>query len=289
MTALRQKLIDELDLRGFASGTKKNYVGAIYRLARHFRRSPDEITDDEIKQYLLHLLRERHFSASTLTIIVSALRFFFRHVLDRPTRAVEETLPRMQKRTTRPRIYSPEEIERLLNVKGLNPKHRALLMTIYAGGLRVSEVCRLKPTDIISSRMQIRIAQGKGHKDRYTVLSPRLLEELRNYWRLYRPSTWLFSGEPDFTRPLTTRTAQRIFDRAVNQAHLPNYGGIHSLRHSFATHLLEAGVDLAALQRLLGHNNLATTAKYLHVRQERLAQIKSPLDLIEFASLRPQT
>ena len=288
MTALRQKLTDELDLRGFSTNTKQNYVGAVYRLARHFKRSPDLVTDDELKRYLLHLIRDQNFSHSTLTVTVSAFRFFFKHVLGRSTEALEGVLPRMRKQTVRPRVYSPEEIERLLNAEGLNPKHRVLLMTTYAAGLRVSEVCGLKVEDINSARMQIRVTQGKGGKDRYTILSARLLVELRTYWRLVRPTLWLFPSSQYPGTPLTIKTVQAVFEQAVSRAKLPDHHGIHSLRHSFATHLLEGGVDLPVLQRLLGHSNLATTAKYLHVRQERLAQVKSPLDLIEFDSLRRQ-
>jgi site-specific recombinase XerD len=285
MTALRQKLIDELDLRGLSINTKDNYVGAVYRLARHHGRSPDQLSDQEVQQYLLHLIRDQHRSRSTMIVITSALRFFYGHVLHRSTTALDEALPRMRKQIVRPRVYSPEEIEKLLNVEGLNPKHRVLLMTTYAAGLRVSEVCRLKLEDIISARMQIRVSQGKGGKDRYTILSARLLTELRAYWRLVRPTLWLFPSSRIPGAPLTTDSAQFIFYRAVRLAKLPNHQGIHSLRHSFATHLLEAGVDLVVLQRLLGHSNLATTARYLHVRQERLALLKSPLDLIEFTSL----
>jgi len=285
MTALRQKLINELDLRGFALNTKENYVGAVYRLARHYGRSPDQLSDEELKRYLLHLIREQNRSRSTLIVTVSALRFFYGQVLGRSLTALDEALPRMRKPTVRPRVYSPEEIERLLSVQRLNPKHRVLLMTTYAAGLRVSEVCRLKLEDIISSRMQIRVTQGKGGKDRYTILSARLLAELRAYWRLVRPTVWLFPSSHYPGAPLTSDAAQFVFYRAVRLAQLPNHQGIHSLRHSFATHLLEAGVDLPVLQRLLGHSNLATTAKYLHIRQERLALVKSPLDLIEFTSL----
>lgn len=288
MTALRQKLVDELDLRGFALNTKDSYVGAVYRLARHFKKSPDLISDDQLKEYLLHLIRDQQRSHGTMSVVTSALRFFYGHVLHRSTAAVEEALPRVRKKTIRPRVYSPEEIERLLSVECLNPKHRALLMTTYAAGLRVSEVCHLRVADINSARMQIRVNQGKGGKDRYTILSARLLAELRAYWRLVRSPVWLFPSSFFPDRPLTVATAQKVFDRAVELAKLPDHGGIHSLRHSFATHLLEAGVDLPVLQRLLGHSNLATTARYLHVRQERLALLKSPLDLIEFTSLCPQ-
>lgn len=289
MTALRQKFIDELDLRGLSPNSKVNYVGVVYRLARHYRRPPDQLSDEELKQYLLFLIRNRNHSSSTMTVTVSALRFFYGHVLHRSTEAIEDSLPRPRKQTTLPRIYSPEEIERMLNAEGLNHKHRLLLMTTYAAGLRVSEVCRLQPEDVVSSRMQIRVVQGKGRKDRYTVLSAKLLHELRAYWRLYRPTLWLFPTQRDLAKPITTRTAERVFDRAAGLAGLPTHNGIHSLRHSFATHLLEAGIDLPALQRLLGHGSLATTARYLHVRRERLEQLKSPLDLIEFTSLCPKS
>jgi site-specific recombinase XerD len=270
MTTLRQRLLDELQLRGLALTSQNNYVGVIYRLARHYRKPPDRITDGELKAYLLHLIRDRQLAAPTLVLAVSALRFFYRHVLNRPLADLEAALPRMRKRTVRPRIYSPAEVGRLLAAERLCLKHRALLMTTYAAGLRVSEVCHLKPGDLMTARMQIRVEQGKGHKDRYTMLSPKLLVVLRDYWRAHRPGTWLFPGAPDRERPLTTRSAERIFNRAARLAGLPNHGGIHALRHSFATHLLEAGVDVATLQRLLGHNHLATTATYLHLRRERL-------------------
>lgn len=288
MTTLRQKLINELDLRGCSPSTKDNYVGAVYRLARHYKRPPDQLSDEELKQYLLHLINDQKHSVSTMTVTVSALRFFYRHTLARSTAAIEEALPRMRKKTILPRIFSPQEIELILSVQELCPKHRVLLMTTYAAGLRVSELCKLKPEDIVSSRMQIRIVQGKGRKDRYTILSARLLEELRAYWKIYRPALWLFPTQRDPAKHITSRTAERVFNRAATLAGLPNHEGIHSLRHSFATHLLEAGVDLPVLQRLLGHRSLATTSLYLHVRQERLAQLKSPLDLIEFTSLCPK-
>ena len=278
-----------MELRGFAAASQDNYTSVIQRLARHHRKPPDQITDDELRAYLLHLIRDRKFAASTMVVTVSALRFFYRHVLHRPLADIQDALPRMRKRTVRPRIYSREEVGRLLTADGLCLKHRALLMTTYAAGLRVSEVCRLKPADIMSARMQIRVEQGKGHKDRYTMLSPRLLEALRGYWRTYRPTMWLFPGEPDCTKPLTARTAERAFDKAVRLAGLPHHGGIHALRHSFATHLLEAGVDVVSLQRLLGHSNLATTATYLHLRRERLEQLKSPLDLIALKAVQTPT
>jgi site-specific recombinase XerD len=286
MTTLRQKLIDEIQLRGFSPHPQDSYVRWVAGLAQFHHRSPDQIVDDEIKAYLLHLLRFRKLAVSSLIVAVSALRFFFGHVLHRPTQAIEEALPRMKKPVLRPKVYSVQELERLLGWPQLNRKHRALFMTTYAAGLRVSEVCQLRLADLLSDRHQIHVVQGKGQKDRYTLLSPKLLEELRGYWRLYRPKDWLFPSQVHPERHITESAVQRAFTEAVARAGLPERGGIHSLRHSFATHLLEAGVDPLTLQRLLGHSSLRTTTTYLHVRQERLAQISSALDLIDFSVTR---
>ena len=282
MTPLRQKLIDEIQLRGFSPNTQDSYVRSVAGLAQFYHRSPDKLSDDEIKHYLLHLLRVKKLAVSSLIVAVSALRFFFGKVLSRPTEAIEKALPAMKKPVLRPRVYSVQELERLFGGPDLNPKHRALLMTTYAAGLRVSEVCQLRIPDLLSDRQQIRVVQGKGQKDRYTVFSPRLQEELRRYWRLYRPQNWLFPSKVYPDRHMTKEGVERAFAAAVEKAGLPDRGGPHSLRHSFATHLLEAGVDPLTLQRLLGHSSLRTTTTYLHVRQERLAQISSALDLIDF-------
>jgi site-specific recombinase XerD len=286
MTTLRQKLIDEIQLRGFSIHTQDSYVRCVAGLARFYHRSPDQIGDDEIKTYLLHLLRIKKLAVSSLIVTVSALRFFFGQVLHRPTVAVEQALPRMKKPVLRPRVYSVQELEQLLGCPKLNRKHRALFMTMYAAGLRVSEACQLRPADLLSDRHQIRVVQGKGKKDRYTLLSPRLLEELRAYWRLYRPKDWLFPSTLFPDRPITREAVERAFTMAVERAGLPDRGGPHCLRHSFATHLLEAGVDPLTLQRLLGHSSLRTTTTYLHVRQERLEHISSALDLIDFGRAR---
>ena len=286
MTPLRQKLIDEIQLRGFSIHTQDSYVRCVTGLARFHHRSPDQIVDDEIKAYLLHLLRIRKLAVSSIIVAVSALRFFFGQVLHRPTKAIEEALPRMKKPVLRPKVYSVQELERLLGWPELNRKHRAVFMTTYAAGLRVSEVCQLRIADLHSDRHQIHVVQGKGKKDRYTLLAPRLLDELRGYWRLYRPKDWLFPSKVYPDRHITEAAVQRAFTEAVARAGLPDRGGIHSLRHSFATHLLEAGVDPLTLQRLLGHSSLRTTTTYLHVRQERLEHISSALDLIDFSRAR---
>jgi site-specific recombinase XerD len=286
MTPLRQQLIDEIQLRGFSPNTQDSYVRSVAGLAQFYKRSPDQIHDEEIKVYLLHLLRIKKLAVSSIIVAVSALRFFFGQVLHRPTEAIEKALPTMKKPILRPRVYSEPQLVQLFGCPDLNPKHRALFMTAYAAGLRVSELCQLRIPDLLSDRGQIRVVQGKGKKDRYTLFSPRLQGELRAYWRLYRPTEWLFPSciYPD--RPITETAVQRAFTQTVQRAGLPERGGIHSLRHSFATHLLEGGVDPLTLQRLLGHSRLSTTTTYLHVRQERLAHISSALDLIDFSRAR---
>jgi integrase/recombinase XerD len=241
---------------------------------------PEKICDREITDYLLHLHVEKKLSASTLNVAVSGLRFFYGHVLDRSIADVEKALPRPQQPKQYARVYSLEEIKKLLTLGCTNLKHRVFLMTVYGAGLRLNEACHLQPQDIESSRMMIRINRGKGEKDRYSILSPCLLKELRVYWKVCRPRHWLFPSSWDPNRPMVDGTAQRMFYAALARCGLPNKGGIHALRHSFATHLLEAGVDVTVLKSLLGHRSLQTTTNYLHVSGERLAQIKSPLEFL---------
>jgi site-specific recombinase XerD len=263
--------------------TQEAYVRAVRDLAKHYHRSPDLVTDDEIKDYLAHLVQVRQLSPSSVNVAVSGMRCFYDLVMKRECEHLGRVLPRSNKAIRRPRVYSIEELERLFVQGAVHPKHRTFLMTVYGGGLRVSEACRLKPGHIDSQRMQIRVEDGKGRKDRYTLLSPVLLNQLRDYHRMFCPKEWLFFGR-DPNQPLPTATAQKIFYNAQERAGLPDRGGIHSLRHSFATHLLESSVEITIVQRLLGHTSLSTTSVYLHVRQERLAQIQSPLQLLQLAS-----
>lgn len=285
MSTLRQRLIQELVLRGCSPRTQEAYVSAVYQLAKYYRRSPDQLSDQQIKDYLLYLAQRKKLSASSRNQATSALRFFYAKGLGRCVDQVARVLPRVRQQIRRPQVFASGELERLFTIGCPHPRHRAFLMTVYGAGLRLNEACHLKPEDILSERQQIRVVQGKGNKDRYTLLSPRLLEELRGYWKCCRPQGWLFPASRNPQAPMIDTTGQRIFYKAVERAGLPDKGGIHCLRHSFATHLLEAGVEITIVQRLLGHSSLSTTSTYLHVRQERLAQIAGPLQLLDLSRL----
>jgi integrase/recombinase XerD len=285
MTTLRQQFIRELVIRGTSPRTQESYVAAVYGLAKHYHQAPDQISDEQIKDYMFYLASERKLAASSLNVTVCALRSFYQLVLHRPMEPLKLTLPWVARAVRRPQVFATEELERLFTVGCPNPKHRAFLMTVYGGGLRLMEACHLQPVHIDSARMQIRVVEGKGRKDRYTLLSPRLLSELRSYWQTFRPGPWLFFGR-DRQSPLSDGTGQKVFEHAVRRAGLPRKGGIHSLRHSFATHLLEAGVEIPVVQRLLGHSSISTTVNYLHVRRERLAEIQSPLQLLDLDGVR---
>lgn len=271
MTPLRRQLVTALTLKRYSPKTHEAYIGAVAGLVRYYGRSPDAIGNEEIKDYLLHLHHERRLSASTLNVAVSGLRFFYSLVLDRSIAEVEKALPRPRKPRRYARVYSRQEIGLLLSRGCTQLKHRVFLMTVYGAGLRLNEACRLKAADIESDRMMIRVNQGKGAKDRYSILSPWLLEELRRYWQLCRPRTWLFSSSHDPQRALIDRSAQKMFYSALERCGLPNRGGIHCLRHSFATHLLESGVEITVIKMLMGHRSLKTTSNYLHVSGERLS------------------
>lgn len=275
MTPLRQQMIRELELQRKSTHTIEAYVTAVAQLAQHYNRSPDRISREEVRDYLHHLITQRKLACSSCNLKLAAITFFYRHVLGQHDFSLRIT----SKRSGRlPEPLSRREIARLLEVTD-NRKHRVLLMTAYAAGLRASELVHLQVQDIHSDRLLIRVNQGKGRKDRYTLLSQRLLQELRDYWREHRPDPWLFLNQQR-TGPITRGTAHQVFATAKRRAGIERGQGIHALRHSFATHLMEAGVDLPTLQRLLGHSNLATTARYLHVTSKHLGRANSPLDLL---------
>jgi integrase/recombinase XerD len=275
MTPLRQRFIDDLRLRNYARRTIDTYVSRIAHFAKHFGRSPEVLGPEDVRAFQLHLL-ERRLSWSSFNQAVCALRFLYGTTLGRPEQL--PLIPYGKRPKTLPSVLSQQEVLRLLEA-ATEPRDRALLQVAYGCGLRLSELVHLQIGDIDSARMVIHVRQGKGQKDRLVPLAPRLLDELRAYWRACRPRTWLFPGpKPD--RPLTGSGVQRRFHRARHRAGLSKRCSMHTLRHSYATHLLEAGVDVLTLKALLGHTSLQTTAHYLHVSSQRLQQAPSLLDLL---------
>jgi site-specific recombinase XerD len=276
-------MLNDLRIRNLAENTQTSYLQSVTGLAKYYRRSPDQLAVQEVQDYLLHLSQERHLAWKSCNTIRHGLRFFYRITLDRPT--TEFYLPCAKEPSKLPEILSHEELVRLFTVT-TNRKHRALLMTTYAAGLRASEVTHLRVTDIDSARRCIRVEQGKGSKDRYVPLAPRLLVQLREYWRLQRPPHWLFPGT-QIGRPMSRDGAWHIYVKARERAGITKAGGLHLLRHCFATHLLEAGTELVDIQRLLGHTSIRSTLLYLHLAQERTAATTSPLELLEFPTPSP--
>jgi site-specific recombinase XerD len=270
-------MIDSMTLRGMAAKTQAGYVRVVAGLATYYGRSPDRISDEEVQAYLLHLIRERKLSWSSCNVAVHGLRFFYHKTLSRKKTTFHIPGPRKPSRL--PEILSQEEVARIFTHTRL-PRHRALLMTAYAAGLRVSELVHLRVCDIDSDRMTIRVEQGKGAQDRYTLLSPRLLEELRCYWALERPQPFLFPMRR-VPKPMDPSTAQRIYQAAKQRAGITKHGSIHTLRHAFATHLLESGTDLHTIQRLLGHHHIRSTMRYLHLARRNITDRSSPLDLLD--------
>jgi integrase/recombinase XerD len=276
MTPVRQRMIREMQLRQFSRRTIDSYVDAVVGLANHYHRSPEQLALEEVRSYLHYLLVERQLAQGTCNLRAAAITFFYREVLGQTTFQLVGV--RRKHSGKLPDIFSRQELTRLFEATR-NLQHRVFLMTTYAAGLRLSEVRHLRPIHIHSDRMLIRVEQGKGQKDRYTLLSPQLLQELRAYGREYRPGEWLFPNKKR-SGPILRGTAQHIYDNAKRRAGLQRGHGIHTLRHCFATHLLEAGVDLRTIQQLLGHRNLQTTAIYLHVTEKKLTDLHSPFDLL---------
>ncbi len=273
MSPLRQRMSEDLRLRNYAPRTQKTYLDHVRRFARHFGRSPDELGPEEIRTYQLHLV-EKGASWSLFNQATCALRFLYTVTLAQPWRV--ETIAHPRRPVRLPVVLSTGEVARLLEAVP-SRKQRLVLMTIYSAGLRVSEVTHLRVADIDSARRVIHVRQGKGGKDRQVMLSPLLLEELRAYWRFYRPADWLFPGR-DPAQPLSAACVQRLCQKARRRAGIDKPVSPHTLRHSFATHLLEAGTDLRLIQRLLGHRSLSTTQRYLHIATHQIGTTASPLD-----------
>ena len=280
MTALRRRMIEDMTLRNFAPHTIQVYVERVATFARYYNVSPQRLGPEQIRAYLLYLVQERHVSWSYFNQARCALQFLYRVTLGKDWVVEAVACPKQQKKL--PIVLSLDELVQFFKAV-TNLKHRAILMTTYAAGLRLSEVCHLRVDDIDSRHMVIRIRQAKGHKDRYVMLSPRLLAILRQYWKAVRPRHYLFPGaDPD--RPINPRTVQEACKAALLASGLKKKVTVHTLRHSFATHLLEAGTDLRTIQILLGHQNLGTTARYLHVSTAALKATHSPLDALDLSS-----
>ena len=276
MTDLRRRMIRALKLRGFSPKTQAAYVSAIAKLSQYYGKSPAELSRDDLQEYLYYLLQERELSWNSCNVVLAAMRFFYSEVLgwDRLSLGIG---PR-KKPQRLPEIFSHQELDRLFSAAG-KLRDRVLLMTAYSAGLRVGELVGLRIRDIHSDRMMIRVEQGKGKKDRYTLLSEQLLLHLRQYWRAYRPRHWLFPN-PGERGSMSISTAQKIYNSTKVTARLEKGRGIHTLRHCFATHLLESGVDLHTIQTLMGHKTIQTTLIYLQVRERHLDLTTERLDLL---------
>ena len=276
MGELRERFRQHMRLKGFADKTQESYERAMVDLVREYKVPPDQLSQEQIQAHLDRLIREKHLAWSTVNVHCSAFQCFYGEMLKRPS--TQFSLPSRGRSRRRPIVLDRATVRRILEIPKCL-KHRALLALVYGSGLRVSEVVRLKPHHIesASDRMTVRVEQGKGRKDRYTLLAMHSLELLRSYWRRYRPTDWLFFGF-DRSRPMAKGSAQQIYYKACEAAGVKHVRGIHGLRHAFATHLLEQGTDLLVIKRCLGHSSLSTTAQYCHLSAEHLRTVRSPAD-----------
>jgi integrase/recombinase XerD len=276
MGRLQDQMKMDMELKNLSIRTRDTYLGCVRKFALYYGKSPNQMGRSEIRDYLHYLLKEKKASQSAVNQTYSALKFLYQTTLRRQWDSFK--IPRCKKRKMLPVVLSAQEVEVLFSATK-NLKHRAILMTIYSGGLRLDEATHLKVSDIDSERMTIKV-RGKGDKDRYTLLGNRTLETLRIYWKFYHPEHWLFaSNRPD--RPISHSCVQRVFKAALGKSGIKKRASVHTLRHSFATHLLEAGTDLYHIQRLLGHKSPQTTTVYLHVARKDLGRIVSPIDLLK--------
>ena len=282
MTPLQAKMIKAMELRNLAKGTQYYYRLAVSGIARFYNQRPDTLTREMIEDYLLYLKNDKGNTAGSCGCTVSGLRFFFRHVAGKE---ISFSFSIGKKPTKLPRVLSPEQIDKLINAPK-NLKHRLILMTTYSAGLRISELAEIKPEHIDSKQMLIKVERGKGGHQRHTCLSLKLLKELRQYYKICRPRPYLFpsSYKDRKGQPFTNSAIQGIYYKACKKAGIKNGAGPHTLRHSFATHLLEAGYDIRHIQALLGHRQVTTTMIYLHVSRKTLSKIPSPLDLFDSQS-----
>jgi integrase/recombinase XerD len=273
MGKFRDQMEMDMRLRRMSPKTISCYLAYMKNVAVHFGKSPADLGEEEIRKYLYHLIEERKASQAVISQSYSALKFFFEKTIQKPWNVLK--IPRSKKGKKLTGVLSKQEVELIFSATK-NLKHRAILMTVYSAVLRVGEVTRLKVSDIDSGRMKIRINDGKGLKDRYTLLGKRNLEILRLYFKAYRPSEWLFPGRI-VSEPVSISSVQSVFKASLDRAGIKKKASINTLRHCFATHLLESATDLYYIQRLLGHGSARTTAVYLHITG--MSKIRSPLDL----------
>ena len=276
MGEFRDRMERDLQIRGFSPSTQQCYLARMKAMVRFFMRPPDELTLEDIHAYQLHLTRDRKVGWSTFNQSVGAIRFFYGVTLNKDWDI--QRIPYQKTGRKLPVVLSCEEVSKLFQVV-TNLKHRAILMTAYAGGLRVSEVTHLRVSDVDGQRMMLRVEQGKGRQDRYVMLSHKLLVVLREYWKTYKTRHWLFAGQnPE--QPLTRASVHKFFHKARLKAGITKKVSVHGLRHSFATHLLESGVNIRKIQLLLGHRSLRSTQIYTHVARDYLEDTPSPLDIL---------
>lgn len=277
MTSLRQRMTEDMQVRNLALNTQACYVQQVSLFARYFDKSPDQLGPEEIRAYQVYLTNEKQLAPGSILIAVAALRFLYKISL-KGDWSVEDVIPAPKKPQTLSIVLSPEEVLQFLDCVG-STKHRAILTTCYATGLRISEAVRLTVPDIDSQRMVIRVDQGKGQKDRYVMLSPKLLRILRDWWRVERPQPWLFPGDMP-GQHISTDAVEQACQKARRLCAIPKPITPHALRHAFAVHLLESGTDVRTIQLLLGHRSLATTARYLRIAATKVCSTTSPLDLL---------
>lgn len=280
MGALYNQMRMDLELKNFSPKTISCYLACMVDFVRHYGRSPVEMGEEEIRNYLYYLMKEKKVSQSSINQAYSAMKFFYETTMEREWNGIK--IPRIKNRKKLPVVLAREEVRSVLRCID-NLKHRAILTTIYSGGLRVSEATHLKPSDIDSKRMMIWVQAGKGNRDRYTLLGKHTLGILKEYWKAYQPTEWLFPGQEP-KKPISISTVNRVFKASLYRAGIRKKASVHTLRHSFATHLLESGTDLYYIQRLLGHRSASTTSIYLHITGKDLCKIESPIDLIEAGS-----
>ncbi len=284
MTQLRKMMLEELQRRNYAQNTVKGYLRIVQDFAQYFHQRPDKLGADHLRQYQAHLFQDRRLNAGTVQQYVAALRFFFNKTLKR--RYMLDDLPMPKRHRKLPEILSPDEVALLIG-SASNLFHQTMLMTLYSTGMRRAELCNLKTTDIDSERMMVHIHQGKGGRDRDVPLSQKLLETLRVYWRWMKPKTYLFPGTVNNWRadvPVTTKVPWEACHQAAQRAGIAKHVSPHTLRHCYATHLLESGTDLRTIQLLLGHAKLEHTALYLQLSQKHLTSGANPLDAISTSS-----